>query len=93
MLFFGVTPTRLRFIVNFVNFQVGLALILHKEDLLIGLTVVLYKKPQSILIRLALRSYFTYTNWSDSFVGQVATGSFAIQAHGTSMGLQMEVWW
>jgi len=46
-----------------------------------------------ILSRPALRAYFTYARWSDDFVGQVATGSFADQNHGISMGLQMEVWW
>lgn len=46
-----------------------------------------------IMSRPALRAYFTYAKWSDSFVGQVGTGSFADQNHGISMGLQMEVWW
>lgn len=46
-----------------------------------------------IMSRPALRAYFTYANWTDSFVGQVATGSFADQDHGISLGLQMEVWW
>jgi maltoporin len=46
-----------------------------------------------ILSRPALRAYFTYANWSDSFVGQVATGSYADQNKGISFGLQMEVWW
>jgi maltoporin len=46
-----------------------------------------------IMSRPALRAYFTYAHWSDEFIGQVATGSFAEQNHGISMGLQMEVWW
>lgn len=46
-----------------------------------------------ILSRPALRAYFTYANWSDAFVGQVATGSYADQTNGISFGLQMEVWW
>ncbi|MEN8202735.1 MAG: carbohydrate porin [Bacteroidota bacterium] len=46
-----------------------------------------------ILSRPALRAYFTYAYWSDSFTGQVATGSYADQNKGISFGLQMEVWW
>jgi maltoporin len=46
-----------------------------------------------ILSRPALRAYFTYALWSDSYVGQVATGSYADVAQGLSFGLQMEVWW
>jgi maltoporin len=46
-----------------------------------------------IMSRPALRAYFTYAHWSDEFIGQVATGSFAEQNRGISMGLQMEVWW
>jgi len=50
--------------------------------------------PQNkIMSRPAIRAYFTYAAWSDSFIGQVATGSFADQDHGLSLGLQMEVWW
>jgi len=46
-----------------------------------------------ILSRPALRAYFTYAFWSDSYVGQVATASYADQSQGLSFGLQMEVWW
>lgn len=46
-----------------------------------------------IMSRPAIRAYFTYATWSDSFIGQVATASFADQDHGLSLGLQMEVWW
>jgi len=46
-----------------------------------------------IMSRPALRAYFTYAKWSDSFIGRVATGSFASSDHGISFGLQMEVWW
>lgn len=46
-----------------------------------------------ILSRPALRAYFTYARWSDSFTGHLASGSFPDQNQGISMGLQMEVWW
>jgi maltoporin len=46
-----------------------------------------------ILSRPAIRAYFTYARWTDDFIGKVASGSFAGQNHGISMGLQMEVWW
>ena len=46
-----------------------------------------------ILTRPALRAYFTYATWSDSFMGEVAPVSFPGQTQGLSLGLQMEVWW
>ena len=46
-----------------------------------------------ILSRPALRAYFTYANWSEAFMGQVASGSYANEAQGLSFGLQMEVRW
>ena len=46
-----------------------------------------------ILTRPVLRAYFTYAKWSEAFIGQVATNSFAEQSQGLSIGIQMEVWW
>ncbi|MGW8314355.1 MAG: carbohydrate porin [Bacteroidales bacterium] len=46
-----------------------------------------------IMSRPALRAYFTYAHWTDTWTGEVASGSFADQNHGISVGLQMEVWW
>lgn len=46
-----------------------------------------------ILSRPALRAYFSYAHWSDAFIGQVATASYADQNKGISFGIQMEVWW
>ena len=46
-----------------------------------------------IMSRPALRAFLSYATWSDSFIGQVATASYADQDHGISIGLQMEVWW
>ena len=46
-----------------------------------------------LLSRPALRAYFTYANWSESFVGNIASNSFPDQDYGISIGIQMEVWW
>ena len=46
-----------------------------------------------ILSRPALRAYFTYAHWSESFMGSIASISFPDQQKGISIGLQMEVWW
>lgn len=46
-----------------------------------------------IMSRPALRAYFTYAHWSDSFVGQIAANSYADANRGVSFGIQMEVWW
>lgn len=65
-----------------------------EKGTLVKLTVAPQISPlNKIMSRPALRAYFSYAKWSDSFIGQVAAGSFADQNHGISMGLQMEVWW
>ena len=46
-----------------------------------------------ILSRPALRAYFTYAHWSESFMGSIASISFPDQQNGISIGIQMEVWW
>ena len=70
----------------------------EQEDMNSGVLFKATIAPQisplnKIMSRPAIRAYLTYATWSDSFIGQVATGSFADQAHGLSLGLQMEVWW
>lgn len=70
----------------------------EQEDMESGVLFKATIAPQisplnKIMSRPALRAYFTYAKWSDSFIGQVATASFADQDHGLSFGLQMEVWW
>lgn len=69
-----------------------------KEGLEEGLLMKVTLAPQisplnKILSRPAIRAYFTYAQWSDSWTGLVASGSFPDQNRGISAGLQMEVWW
>lgn len=61
---------------------------------LLKATIAPQISPQNrIMSRPVLRAYFTYAKWSESFIGRIATGSFANSDHGISLGLQMEVWW
>lgn len=46
-----------------------------------------------ILSRPAIRAYFTYAVWSDTYDGQIAPSSFPDQNNGVSFGIQMETWW
>ena len=46
-----------------------------------------------ILTRPAIRAFFTYAFWSDSYVGDVASFAFPDQNHGFTFGIQMESWW
>jgi maltoporin len=74
--------------VDYTNQEAG------KQGTLVKCTIAPQITPlNKILSRPALRAYFTFAQWSDAFVGEVATGSFPDQNHGISMGLQMEVWW
>lgn len=45
------------------------------------------------LSRPVLRAFFTYSKWSDDYIGMVAPISFPEKNHGISFGLQLETWW
>jgi maltoporin len=65
-----------------------------ENGMLVKVTVAPQISPlNKILSRPAIRAYFTYAQWSDSWIGQVAAGSFPDQSHGISAGIQMETWW
>ncbi len=65
-----------------------------EQGTLMKMTIAPQISPlNKIMSRPALRAYFTYARWADSFTGMVAAGSFPDQNHGISLGLQMEVWW
>jgi maltoporin len=43
--------------------------------------------------RPALRLFFTYADWSDEFVGEVAPNTYGMDSEGFSIGTQVEAWW
>ena len=47
----------------------------------------------AVLSRPSIRAYVTYAGWSDDFVGQVATDSYAEDNSGIAYGVQVETWW